>query len=122
MTRLTEAGARNMGWRFFRGLSQTGKPLDDVICPVCSDRGPEPDVPSWDIRCRACGWLYLEQYFGEEPDIPVIDVRDALKALAEHHEPGNCLVVDVARFEVLVPGEQDWKLLSDVISQSYARR
>lgn len=39
ITFLTEEGARFEGWRIFKGVSLTGKRLDDVICPNCSGRG-----------------------------------------------------------------------------------
>lgn len=39
ITFLTEPGARSIGWRFYNGLSLTGKVLNDVICPECSGRG-----------------------------------------------------------------------------------
>lgn len=33
--RATDDGARVAGWSHYRGLSQTGKEIDSVLCPIC---------------------------------------------------------------------------------------
>jgi len=115
MSRLTEAGARSIGWRIFSGTSQAGKPLDDVACPVCSGRGPEPVPPSWDVRCLHCGWS-LFTYEGDEPDIPVINAADAVKVLQGHYKESGCAIADVKNFQVLLPGDWEWQSLAGVIN------
>lgn len=115
MTRLTEAGARSTGWRIFSGRTQSGKPLDDVLCPVCSDRGAEPDPVSWNVRCTKCGWDYLATYGGEEPDIPVINARDALTVLRDHQPEVGCVVMDISNLQVQLPGEWNWRPIAEII-------
>lgn len=56
-TRSSETVARLQGWRFFSGLSQTGKQLDTVLCPVHSGQGTEDTyVATWIVRCSICNW------------------------------------------------------------------
>lgn len=82
-TKSSEAGARHLGWRFFKGLSLTGKPLDDVICPVCTGQdAPEPDeIPSWIVEC-ACEWSSYEAW--EPGDTPILTAYEA-KRVAQTH-------------------------------------
>jgi hypothetical protein len=91
--------------------------LDDVICPVCSDRGAEVRPVSWNVRCTACGWDFLEGYGGEEPDVPVINVQDALRVLQGHHMEFGCVVADVSSFQILLPGEWTWGSLAEAITE-----
>ena len=39
--------ARMLGWRLFKGLSQTGKELDDVVCPGCAGTTTTIASPRW---------------------------------------------------------------------------
>lgn len=81
-TNVDEAGARFSGWRLFRGLSITGKQLDDAICPSCSGRGPGADIPTWDIRCRHCRWQFTDFWRAEDP--PLLTATEALKFSTRH--------------------------------------
>jgi hypothetical protein len=76
--------ARMLGWRMFKGVSQTGKPLDDVVCPGCAGTTPitedKPASPSWRVRCNTCYWEW-EDEFDEGPLSP----KDA-KSMAHDHE------------------------------------
>lgn len=97
-TRLTEAGARSIGWRMYSGPSVTGKELSDVACPNCSGRGHiDPLPPSWDIRCSICHWIASDDGLDHEP---IISAREA-RAVAKLHE---C----EPEFEYLAPGSDTW--------------
>jgi hypothetical protein len=51
--------ARAAGWRMFTGVSVTGKPLDDVVCPACAGTADPEDAPQgWRVRCNTCDWEY----------------------------------------------------------------
>jgi hypothetical protein len=53
---MNEQGARAVGWRMFSGVSVTGKPLDDVVCPRCAGTAQDDQEPSWRVRCTTCEW------------------------------------------------------------------
>lgn len=73
--------ARHLGWRMFSGVSLTGKPLEDVVCPWCAGTAPESElVPTWRVRCRTCDWEY-DHEDGEGP----LDAK-AAKQLARDHQ------------------------------------
>lgn len=70
---VTQEAARFLGWRFFDGLSMTGKPLSDVVCPTCAGTA-EPvaetgEPPGWRVRCNTCHWEYEDEY-GDGPLSP----------------------------------------------------
>lgn len=83
-TNLPEAGARNIGWRLFNGLSLTGKPLGDVLCPVCSGRGEDPKMPTWNIECTTCEWNYIDEEDWQVLKIPINSAEDADKIARDH--------------------------------------
>ena len=74
--------ARMLGWRMFQGVSQTGKPLDDVVCPTCAGTASEPDAPeSWSVRCLACDWCSDDDGPDEEP---LLSAKDAYSLGYDH--------------------------------------
>jgi hypothetical protein len=85
---------RVQGWRFFTGTSQTGKAIEDVICPWCAGTATAPE-PGWRVRCQTCDWEY-EDDNGEGP----LDVK-AAKQLARDHECEPWV-------EISPPGEERW--------------
>lgn len=93
-----EAGARFSGWRFYRGLSVTGKKLDDVICPSCSDRGKEVEIPTWDIRCNRCHWQFTDVWNPAE-DEPLETATEALEYINIKNVNWPCC--DSPDFEVM---------------------
>lgn len=82
-TRSSEAVARLQGWRFFSGVSQTGKQLNDVLCPVHSGRQEEMAlIPSWVVHCVNCEWdTDLER---ELDDPPILTAYEAELAARYH--------------------------------------
>jgi hypothetical protein len=53
--------ARADGWRTFSGVSMTGKPLDDVVCPSCAGTA-KPGEEGWSVRCLTCDWEWEDEY------------------------------------------------------------
>lgn len=84
-TALSPDGARSIGWRIYEGPSMTGKPMSDVLCPVCSGRGDDPKRPTWNIYCTTCDWQYLEEPDWTDLRIPILTAEEASK-LAQEHE------------------------------------
>jgi hypothetical protein len=73
--------ARMDGWRLFKGVSLTGKPLNDVVCPRCADTAKPPNPePTWSVRCNTCDWEWEDEY-GEGP----LGAKEA-KRMADDHE------------------------------------
>jgi len=99
----TYDAARMLGWRMFRGVSQTGKPLDDVICPSCAGTRPPAPAETWAVRCTTCDWSTED-----DPDDyePVGTAADAVatgrghecEPLIELKAPKDTHWVDVAAF------------------------
>jgi len=105
-TRSSEDVARLAGWRWFKGLSQTGKPLDDVCCPACSGADVEPAAASWSVRCDGCNWELEDDPFDDpEP----LDAKGAL-SIAHDHE---CEPV----MEIRAPGGE-WRSVDDYNSRT----
>lgn len=99
-TRLTEAGARSIGWRMFTGISITGKQLEDVACPSCSGRGDhESTPPSWDVMCRTCGWQFSDEMYEDDP--PLLSAWEAEQVAGDHHCDTD--------FVYREPGSDEWK-------------
>ena len=74
--------ARASGWRMFQGLSQTGKELDDVVCPSCSGHEvPIQQVPSWVVECH-CEWSSHEDW--QPGDTPLLTAYEAMKFSRDH--------------------------------------
>lgn len=66
-TTLTEAGARSIGWRVFRGNLQGGvDAIEDVACPTCSGRS---------AGLKAQAFLSQDALFPAEP---VIDTETVI--------------------------------------------
>lgn len=108
VTGLSEAGARSIGWRFYCGKSMTGKELAATVCPVCSDRGPDPGPPTWDIRCLFCEWRYTDAW--DIDSVPVLTAWEAW-SLIQRHE-GQC-APEMTRYEVLDPDTMTWQLADE---------
>lgn len=81
------------GWRLFEGVSQTGKPLSDVVCPWCAGTVETPP-PGWKVRCRTCDWEY------EDEDDEPLDAKPA-KQVARDHECEPWV-------EISPPGSERW--------------
>jgi hypothetical protein len=71
--------ARVAGWRFFTGKSQTGKDLDDTVCPSCAGFPKTPET-GWRVGCHTCDWVWQDEY-NEGPLAP----KEA-KGMANDHE------------------------------------
>lgn len=75
-----------MGWRIFEGLSLTGKPMEDVMCPVHSGCGSDPGLPtaadSWDVSCMNCYWYFLDEFMPGDPVL--LSAADAVAAAKQH--------------------------------------
>lgn len=72
-----------MGWRFYKGPSQTGKDLDITLCPVHSGRMGDRELPpSWEVRCEVCDWSTIEER--EPGDGPILTAYEARLVAAEH--------------------------------------
>lgn len=72
-----------MGWRFYKGPSQTGKELDIVLCPVHSGEMSEQELPpSWEVRCEVCDWSTIEQW--QPGDAPILTAYEA-RLVADSH-------------------------------------
>lgn len=93
--------ARMEGWRLFNGVSQTGKHLDDVVCPVCAgtNEPPEPRPEGWVVACRTCEWQSNED--PDDPDLfAELTAKDA-KWLAREHRCEKWM-------EIRPPGNTTW--------------
>lgn len=88
VTALAEAGARSVGWRMFQGKSITGKDLWDVLCPVCSGRGTDPGLRTWDVRCLRCNWWFTDTW--SLASEPVLTAAEALDIVL-NHSPEECV-------------------------------
>jgi hypothetical protein len=81
-TRSTNDAARMLGWRMFQGVSQTGKLLDDVVCPSCAGTARVPDVPeTWSVRCATCDWSSED---GDPDDYEAMSAKDAVACGHDH--------------------------------------
>jgi hypothetical protein len=110
-TRSNEAGARMAGWRTYQGVSVTGKPLDDVVCPACAGTA-EPEAPTWRVHCITCDWDAAEE--GWDSDDEPLNALDA-KMLAASH---RCY----AQVEIGPPGSSDWYHPNDVTDSGGLKR
>lgn len=70
---------RVKGWRIFDGLSQTGKPLSETVCPWCAGTATEP-APTWRVGCNTCYWEWEDDY-----DEGPLSQKEA-KRIADDHE------------------------------------
>lgn len=75
----SESVLRVQGWRLFNGESQTGKPLNDVVCPTCAGTATEP-LPGWRVGCHTCFWEWEDEY-----DEGPLSKKDA-QSIADDHE------------------------------------
>jgi hypothetical protein len=77
--------ARVEGWRMYKGVSVTGKEIDDVACPSCAGTAAPPGkpAPSWRARCRTCDWDSDED--AEEAGEGPLTARDAKYLARGHH-------------------------------------
>lgn len=85
-TNSSPAVARAAGWRMFDGVSQTGKPLSDVVCPSCAgevDANQLIRAKSWDVMCDLCDWTYSE--VDNDDFEPLLSEKEA-KQVARDHE------------------------------------
>lgn len=108
VTALPEAGARSVGWRFYQGKSFTGKEISDTVCPVCSDRGPDPGPPTWDVHCVLCGWKFTDDWGTSL--VPLLTAWEASTVIARHDEiceQGTTL------YEVLDPDTMIWEFADE---------
>lgn len=96
---LPEDGARLAGWRVIHTTSQTGAPYHDVACGSCSGRGEYVPPPSWDWRCKNCGFQFSDTY-RPPVDAPLLTVDEAYAHALKHRcEPD---------IEFLPPGSSKW--------------
>lgn len=85
-TTASESDARALGWRWYEGPSQTGKPISDVVCPECAGDFSrtlsryEDDEPGWAVGCRTCGWEYDAEFDGD----PLRTEREAMNEADDH--------------------------------------
>ena len=85
-TKRTEQQARAVGWRMFDGVSQTGKPLSDVVCPTCSGAERPPVEGSWNVQCTSCGWEYLEGLDDDTEADELLHTEQEAKDVAKDHD------------------------------------
>lgn len=87
VTNSPEDVARAEGWRTFKGLSVTGKVLDDTVCPGCAGTAKDDEtaaaVKSWRVRCTTCDWSSEDDR--DDDDGEVWDAK-AAKEMADWHE------------------------------------
>lgn len=109
VTALLEAGARFLGWRIYRGTTMSGREMVDVVCPVCSGRGPDPGPPTWDVVCLFCKWRYTDGWTLDSTALTV--PQQVLNVIKEHNrdcqaflDPEEYLI----EFDVLDPNTFCW--------------
>lgn len=86
-TSATFDAARAAGWRIFSGTTQSGKPLEDVVCPICAGTDPDPDRYTdakmiWDVQCYTCDWSFSEDW---EPGLDPLHTATEAKSCAQEH-------------------------------------
>jgi hypothetical protein len=88
----------------------TGKELSDVVCPVCSDRGPDPGPPTWDVQCGVCQWRFTDDWgiIG----VPLLTAWEALQVAKKHDD--KCFS---ASYTMLDPDSGLWARWDDWLFQ-----
>ena len=71
--------ARLQGWRWYRGESITGKPIEDVVCPACAGFADPEAAKVWTVGCRTCHWQY-------EPFEDDDEIRSGVRAVDLAHD------------------------------------
>ena len=75
--------ARAEGWRWYDGLTQGGKHLVDVVCPVCAGATEAATDERWNVGCTTCSWSHEEDRW--EGDEPLLNAKEA-RSLAFDHQ------------------------------------
>lgn len=89
-TRSDAEVARLAGWRMFKGLSVTGKPIDDVICPICAGTSTPVEAGEvWTVGCKTCDWVSTE-----DEDEPIEEAADAMAVAIDHRCEPDIYLVD----------------------------
>lgn len=109
VTALLEAGARHVGWRIYRGKTMSGREMVDVVCPVCSGRGPDPGPPTWDVECRFCHWKFTDDW--QLTSDAVLTAWQTMNVIKDHNF--RCQGWDdstdyLVEYRVLDPADMTW--------------
>lgn len=115
-TRASETVARVIqGWRLYTGTTQDGRPLEDVVCPICAGT---QESTGWNFRCVTCDWSYREDW---EDDVPLerLDSVGDLERELRYHECEPILEVQAPDTDVWIQHNTEaydklkdqWKLL-----------